>query len=153
VEGNLDVYHLIEHLHACGKGLHGETDKALTWASQERRKLMDKGSRWYLRSLRRRIQGARECGQETMGQTKALCELLKYLWPNRERLDYKSRLKRGLAIGSGLIEGACKTVVGRRLKLNSARWNVDGAESIAALCCLHYSELWLSFWKDSASAA
>ncbi len=153
VEGSLDVYHLMEHLHACGKELYGETDKALAWAGQERRKLMDKGPRWYLRSLRRRIGAARERGQEAMAQIRSLCELLKYLWPNRARLDYKSRLERGLAIGSGLIEGACKTVVGRRLKLNSARWNVDGAEPIAALCSLHYSDLWNDFWKDPASAA
>jgi hypothetical protein len=152
-EGTLDVFHLMEHLHECGKGLHGETAKARSWACQERRKLMEKGPKWYLRRLRERLQDARKQGSTGATQVAALGELLKYLWPNRSRLDYKGRLERGLVIGSGMIEGACKTVVGRRLKLNSARWNVDGADSIAALCSLQYSGLWDAFWKDQINAA
>lgn len=152
-EGNLDVYHLMEHLHACGKGLYGETDRARSWAGQECRKLMEKGSKCYLKRLRRQVQEGRLKGPAESARVAALCELLKYLWPNRHRLDYKGRLQRGLVIGSGMIEGACKTVAGRRLKLNSARWNPEGADAIAALCSLQYSNLWNDFWLHSHPAS
>jgi len=36
-------------------------------------------------------------------------------------LWYRDRLQAGLPIGSGLIEGGCKTIVGQRLKKNSPR--------------------------------
>lgn len=50
------------------------------------------------------------------------------------------------AIGSGLIEGACKTAVGGRLKLNNARWRVRRAERIGALRGLDYSAQCVTCW-------
>ena len=70
------------------------------------------------------------------------------MWSNRGRLRYADRLERGLPIGSGQVEGACKTVVGRRLKLNSARWHPERAEHIAALTCLQYGNLWEAYWEN-----
>jgi hypothetical protein len=63
------------------------------------------------------------------------------------RMNYADRLRRGLIIGSGQIEGACKTVIGRRLKLNSARWIPQRAQNLVALPSLHYSQLWTSYWR------
>ena len=61
---------------------------------------------------------------------------------------YKERLAAGQPIGSGLIEGANKTIVSNRLKLNSARWTPEHAEQISALRCLDYSGLWTEFWLE-----
>jgi len=43
----------------------------------------------------------------------AVESLMTYLKPNIDGLWYRDRLRRGLPIGSGMVEGACKTVVGR----------------------------------------
>jgi hypothetical protein len=48
-------------------------------------------------------------------------ELRDYLGRHREHSDYKGRLQRGQSIGSDMVEGACKTVVGKRLKQTGAR--------------------------------
>ena len=45
-------------------------------------------------------------------------------------MSYAALRKRGLPIGSGVIEAACKTVVGQRLKLSGMRWGDDGAQAI-----------------------
>jgi hypothetical protein len=48
----------------------------------------------------------------TKGQKKKRREvnkLLKYFRRNKDRMNYRERLAEGRAIGSGLIEGACKT--------------------------------------------
>jgi hypothetical protein len=50
-----------------------------------------------------------------------------------------------------LIEGAYKTIVGRRLKHGGARWLVPRVENVAALGCLLYSEEWEAFWKADAA--
>jgi hypothetical protein len=55
--------------------------------------------------------------------------------------------QRNRTIGSGLIEGVCKTVLGRRLKCNGARWRPERADYVGALCCLLYGDQWNSFWN------
>jgi len=58
-----------------------------------------------------------------------------YFMQNKERMQYQSFRKRGLFVGSGVVEAACKNVIGKRLKQSGMRWNVDGANKIAALRC------------------
>ena len=82
---------------------------------------------------------------------KAIDSLVGYLQENLEGLWYRQRLAEGRPIGTGLIEGGCKTIVSNRLKLNSARWTPKHAEQIAALRCLDYSGLWADFWADRAA--
>ena len=49
-----------------------------------------------------------------------------------------------------MVEGACKTVVGRRLKQTGARWRVRRLERMAALCCVLYGDQWDAYWKKAA---
>ena len=56
------------------------------------------------------------------------------------RMDYPKYISKGWQIGSGPVESACKTVVGRRLKQTGARWKVRRRERMAALSCLSYSD-------------
>ena len=50
-----------------------------------------------------------------------------------------------------MIEGACKTVVGRRLKQTGARWRVRHAERVVALCGGLYSDLWDTYWETGGN--
>ena len=55
------------------------------------------------------------------------------------------------AIGSGVIEAGCRTLIGKRLKQSGMFWSVKGANAIiAARCCL-YSGRFEQFWEDNAS--
>lgn len=143
----VDVYHVSEHLHACGRVLHGEqTPAARGWAEERLQRLLGEGPMRLLAELdaeRRRTR--RPCAR------RALDQLIGYLEPNVDGLWYRERLAAGLPIGSGLIEGACKTVAGRRLKHGGARWLVPRAENLAALCCLLYSDEWERFWETPAA--
>jgi hypothetical protein len=44
-----------------------------------------------------------------------------------------------------MVEGACKQVIGRRLKQTGARWKVRRADRMASLCGLIYSDLWETY--------
>ena len=72
-----------------------------------------------------------------------------YLAPHVAHSGYAERLRQGQSIGSGMVEGACKTVVGKRLKQTGARWRVRHAERMVALCGLLYSDLWDEYWTQS----
>lgn len=149
-EQSLDVFHLSQHLHDAGKAIHGEgSEPARRFAEDHLLGLLRDGAGHLSRRLLPMIQQARAAGAAC--QSAALRDLIAYLWPNRHRLDYASRLRRGLPIGSGLVEGGCKTIIGRRLKLNSARWNPQRAENMAALRCVDYSDRWSAFWASEAA--
>jgi len=58
----------------------------------------------------------------TTEQQSAQQGLLDYLSEHQHHLHYRQRLEQGQSIGSGQVEGACKNLIGRRLKQTSARW-------------------------------
>jgi hypothetical protein len=132
--GVLDIYHASEHIRAAATALHGEGPAAGAWYESRRRSLLESGAPGLLEGLR--AEGADE--------------LADYLAPHAEHTDYRRRLAEGRSIGSGLVEGACKTVVGRRLKQTGARWRVRRVERMASLCCVLYSEQWDAYWKKAA---
>lgn len=47
---------------------------------------------------------------------------INYFQNNVERMAYDEYKRAGLPIGSGLVEGACKFVVGKRFKGSGMRW-------------------------------
>jgi hypothetical protein len=62
---------------------------------------------------------------------------LAYLDGHRKYLRYASARKRGLPIGSGVTEGACKSVVTIRFKRSGQRWFEDGLSPCLQLRALH----------------
>jgi hypothetical protein len=82
---------------------------------------------------------------------KALEGLREYLGHHVSHLHYAQRLAEGRSIGSGQVEGACKNLIGRRLKQTGARWRVRRVNRMASLCCLIYSHAWKPYWNTPAA--
>ena len=70
-----------------------------------------------------------------------------YLAAHACHLNDAQRLAEGRSIGSGQIEGACKNMIGRRLKQTGARWRVRRVNRMAGLCSLMYSNHWNTYWN------
>ena len=134
--GVLDIDHAGEHLHAAAVALHGAGPAAEAWYERRRRTLLEGGSPGLLAAL------ADEPGD--------VSELVGYLGPHGGHTPYRGRLAEGRSIGSGMVEGACKTAIGKRLKQTGARWKVRRLERMAALCCLHYGDQCEAYWKKAA---
>ncbi len=140
--GLLDIYHAGEHLAACGRELYGEgTAEARAWLEQTRAALLAGG--WP--ALAERTAAARR-QVRARAKRRALDELEGYFYRQREHLGYAGRLASGQSIGSGLVEGACKQVIGRRLKQTGARWRVRRANRMATLCCTLHGDTWKTYW-------
>jgi hypothetical protein len=140
----LDVFHVSEHIHDCGKAVHTACGpQARLWSEAQVQSLIEDGPVKYLADLKAFL-----ALHTDPAKVKALESLVNYLTPNLDSMWYKQRLADGRPIGSGLIEGANKTIVSNRLKLNSARWTPENAEHITALRCLDYSNLWDQFWLE-----
>jgi hypothetical protein len=140
--GVLDIFHAAEHVADAGKGLFGDgTSAASAWLSEGRALLLSDG--WA--GLCDHIGATLATAPERAGHA-ALGELTGYFAPHTERLNYCHRLYTGQSIGSGMVEGAAKNLVGRRLKQTGARWRVDNVNAMADLCSLTYSDHWNLYW-------
>lgn len=58
---------------------------------------------------------------------------LRYLEERQQQMDYPSYKERGLAIGSGQVEGMNKSVIGFRMKQSGMHWSREGAGRMASL--------------------
>lgn len=72
---------------------------------------------------------------------------LGYLDNNQERMRYRTLRRNGLPVGSGMTEGACKSVIGQRACGSGQRWRPTGIEAALTLRAIHRSERLPGFWK------
>lgn len=143
-QGVLDIYHGSEHLHGTAKVLFGEgAAERFAWVEARRRTLLEGG----VVALREELKQDRE-RSTTAARRSSVQSLLDYLEPHQGHTAYRERLANGQSIGSGMIEGACKTVVGKRLKQTGARWRVRHAERMTALCGVLYGDHWDAYWDS-----
>jgi hypothetical protein len=144
--GTLDIFHALEHVNHAAGSLFGEgTTATEQWRDTARDALLRQG--W--NGIQQVIEQARPIAVRA-GQRRALDELTGYLRTQAARLNYAHRLAEGRPIGSGLIEGACKNYIGRRLKQTGARWLVPNANRMATLTSLVYADQWTDYWATAA---
>ena len=65
--------------------------------------------------------------------TKVKQDNIGYFKRNRERMHYDEYKAKGLHIGSGIAESACKSLVQARLKQSGMRWSPEGAAAMLQL--------------------
>ncbi len=66
----------------------------------------------------------------------------KYLRKYRRFMDYAGKRARGLPIGSGIVESACKQIVSERMKLSGMRWKPAGMQDVMTLRSILLSQTW-----------
>jgi hypothetical protein len=126
----LDYYHASEHLGAVANAWYGEgTDAAKHWIKTRQDDLLSDCVESVIRSMRSwkpADDESKEVRRLNMG----------YFTQNKHRMRYASLAANGYHIGSGLVESACKTVVGMRFKGSGMRWSQQGAEAMLNLRAL-----------------
>jgi Uncharacterised protein family (UPF0236) len=139
----LDIYHSCEHLAEGAKALYGEgTAEVDRWVEAARRALLQEGAggvQAFVTAERAAVRSPRK--------REALREMAGYFERRADSLGYAERLALGQSIGSGLVEGACKQVIGRRMKQTGARWRIRRANRMATLCCTFHGDTWTPYWE------
>ena len=140
----LDIYHACEHIAAAGKKLYGEDSPVATaFFERGRGLLLSEGWTGICRLI-----GEEYVSEDTPMRRAILEELTHYFVKHMMRLSYAENLKVGKAIGSGVVEGAAKTL-GLRLKARGARWRQKNVRPMAALICVRNGDEWSSFWNKA----
>jgi len=144
----IDWYHASEHVWACGKKLFGEgTKQAEDWVDVRLGWLADGYTKRLLddlRSVAKKYRGDKK---------KAIKDLSDYIKTNEQAMRYDVFRAKGYDIGSGAVEGACKNVVGKRLKQSGMIWTRLGSSSVLALRVTWLNDRWEQLWKDKPLAA
>ena len=142
----VDLYHAREHCWSVGRACFGQDREKLHHWVESRRTELDNG----------RVEDViMAIGQMSSlpGCNKEACEReVGYFEKNSKRMRYADFRKRGLFVGSGVLEAGCRTVIGQRVKQSGMHWTVKGANSILALRCSIMSNRWEDFWEHRAAA-
>ena len=138
----LDIFHALKYVGDGAKSLFGEgTPEARAHADRGRDLLLADGyagvETWVGEML----------AAGPKGDGASLGGVLNYLKEHEGRMNYALRLKRGQSIGTGMVEGAAKNLIGKRLKANNARWRIENVGKMAGLCSALYSDCWDNFWN------
>ena len=137
----LDKCHGLEHLTDLAAELYGKDCPQALQARQRWNEWLDTdqvqtvldGANAKLKKLRgpRREQALKQIG---------------YVENNKDRMLYGTYRKMGLFYGSGVVEAACRTVIGQRLKESGMFWSKAGALNVAILRCALLDDRFDAYW-------
>ena len=142
----LDFYHAAEHLGDLGRALYpGDDASREDWIERWCHRLKHEGGAVVLEQLRSLATEGREAVRTVHS------EVVGYFENQVHRMDYPTYQAKGWAIGSGPIESACKTVIGKRMKNGGMRWGEEGADEMCHLRALFASgeKQWEAYWHPS----
>ena len=143
----VDLYHARQHLWDIARKLYPNDALAQKkWLGLHQKRWLDKGKIEKLVSSLRAIDPPNPENAETL-RTEA-----DYFETHTERMRYPSFRRQHLFVGSGVIEAACKTVIGSRFKQSGMFWTVRGANAILALRCSHLNGRFEDYWEGRRAA-
>jgi hypothetical protein len=128
----LDWYHASEYVWAAASAIWGESGpQRAAWAHSQLDELWEGKVEVVLLEL-----------EQQRGAGEAVAAAISYYTTHRTRMDYRAYRARGLQIGSGSVESACKQLVSARLKQAGMIWDAGGAQAVAMVRAWLKSERW-----------
>lgn len=121
----VDFWHATQHINDALGAAYGDGSKDARKRMVELRHVLcddDEGAEKVIRAL--------EYLHTKHPRREKIRRALNYFRKHRHRMSYAALIKRGLPVGSGVVEAACKTLVTERLKKSGMRWSDEGAQAI-----------------------
>lgn len=141
----IDLYHAKEHVSNLCKILFAGDEKQILKHRIRWWTHLDYGQvEKIMHQAEKKLPGGHEAKKEALKE-------IAYLRKNKERMRYKDYRRKGLFVGSGVVEAGCKTVIGQRLKQSGMEWSVRGANAITALRCVIKSGRFEDYWGSRAA--
>ena len=124
----IDFYHAVAHLKDAFDTAHGaDSPTAAAQFKKYRHRLRHEPD-----GVERVIRALVYLRSKSPGNER-IAQVLGYFRTNRHRMGYADAKAKGLPIGSGVVEAACKTLVTERLKRSGMRWGARGGQAILTL--------------------
>lgn len=140
----LDFIHALEYLWKASYAFHKEgTKEAEAW-------VLDRLARVLSGKVSQVVAGMRRMATQrglSKSQRAPVDKASMYMLKRKEMMRYDELLALGAPIASGIIEGACRHLIGDRLDLTGARWRLAGAEAVLRLRSLLSSGDFDAYWQ------
>lgn len=148
----IDRYHLNERLAEILRGVEPDVAARGERLSQWNERLdRDDDAIYRIRATVRAIHA-----DATLRRDRVLLDTLDphltYLENNAYLMRYARLREVGLPVGSGVTEGACKSVIQMRTNGGGQRWRPEGLEAVLTLRAVHKSDRLPRFWANFARA-
>jgi Uncharacterised protein family (UPF0236) len=143
----VDLYHARQHLWEVARQLYSqEAVKQKAWMKIHQKRLLDKGK------IEKRVGAPRSIASANPQLAEKIRSEADYFERNAERMRYPKFRRQHLLIGSGVMEAACKTGIGSRLKQSGMFWTIRGAHAILGLRCSHLNGRFENYWEGRWAA-
>ena len=86
------------------------------------------------------IRALRYLLDRTTGDRTEIERELAFFRKHSHLMRYHALKEEGIAIGSGVVEATCKTLVAQRLKRSGMRWRIDGGQAVLTFRALINSD-------------
>lgn len=150
----LDLRHAQERLWRTGRLFHEEDSPELAqWVAPFSRLLLDGRVDTILERLRKIFKSIPLRGPNTRKKRETLSEQINYFEERMEMMRYDEYHRQDLVLATGVIEGACRYVIGERLDCSGMRWKLEGAEPLLQLRCIELNGDWDQFIAWAADQA
>jgi hypothetical protein len=148
----VDWYHVVEKLWKTGKTLHRKNRKQLdTWVAAQKKRLRLGQLEDVLAELRAILDATPLTGPGNKYRRTVLEKTLNHFTKNAARMQYHLLRRKDLDIGSGVVEGAVRHLMGVRLDGPGMRWGRDRAEAVLLLRCILINDQWDDFARFLAA--
>jgi hypothetical protein len=142
----LDLRHAQERLWKAGRLFHEEgSDELSQWVEPLNRLLLAGRVKALLKRLKEILKSISRRGPNTKEKRETLAKQIKYFEERTEIMRYNEYHREDLVLATGVIEGACRYVVGERLDCSGMRWKIEGAEPLLQLRCIELNGDWDHF--------
>src|SRR5690606_13154278 len=129
----LDAIHALQYLWSAGHQLCPEgTPELERWVLERFERILNGHASDVAAGMRR---SATKRGLSPKQRT-PIDKAANYFLTRRNLMHYDLCLQAGTPIATGVIEGACRTLINDRLDVTGARWSLDGAEAVLKLRAL-----------------
>jgi hypothetical protein len=142
----IDLYHAREHVWNVANAVYGSgTAQGAAWA-KEADDLLSHGKIEQLVELIEKL----PANPPAPDASRSLPQIeADYFRSNAQRMRYPTFRAKGMHIGSGIAEAACKTVVSTRAKRSGMRWTPEGLDAVLALRTSVLNQSYDPFWEQS----
>lgn len=144
----LDFYHVTEYLTDCSYAAFPQKTgkpERMKWLKERCHQLKhESGTPQNIFNELKKFKRKRKLSDEVRS---SLLASITYFKNNLHRMNYAEHTQNNLAIGSGVTEAACKTLIKQRFCKSGMRWKNDGIKNVLQLRELTQTDgRWQQFW-------
>lgn len=142
----LDIIHVMEYIWEAGTALYGEKGKEREpWVRKTSLEILSGNVGYVIGGLKQRL--TKDAVGLSESRKGVLKKVIRYFENHRHMMRYDVFLKAGYPIATGVIEGACGSLVKERTDCSGMRWTKKGVQAVLDLRALKRNGDWDDYWR------